>query len=95
MEKRSYQVQLLGTSFTVQTDEDPEYFEGLLSYIRKKTDEIERSVRAKDPLKTAILTSLTIADDLHKGKGMTDEQAEAERITLDIIERIDKSLGMQ
>jgi len=95
MEKRNYQVQLLGTSFTVQTDENPEYFDQLLSYIKKKVDDIESSVRVKDPLKTAILTCLTIADEFHKGEGTTEDLAEAERITLSIIERIDKSLGKQ
>ncbi len=95
MEKRNYQVQLLGTSFTVQTDEEPEYFEGLLTYIKSKTDEIEASVGVKDPLKTAILTCLTIADELHKGDDTGEDPAEVERITLSIIDRIDKSLGIQ
>lgn len=94
MGKLHHKVQILGSSFTIQTDEDPEYFELLLAYIKKKTNEIESSVGVKDPLKTAILTCLTLADEIHKGDGLTEDLAEAERITLSIIDQIDKSLGL-
>ena len=94
MEKTSCQVQLLGTSFTVQTDENPEYFGRLLAYVKQKVEETERAVRVKDPLKTAILTCRSIADELQKGNGSSDDLVEAERITLSIIDRIDKSLGI-
>ncbi|MBN2050823.1 MAG: cell division protein ZapA [Spirochaetales bacterium] len=92
MEKRAFQVQLLGTSFIVQTDEDADYFTRLLDYVSKKTDEIESAVRVKDPLKTAILTCLTIADELHKGFVMDQDLHEAEKITLSLLEKIDRSL---
>ncbi len=96
MGKGHVQIHLLGTSFTIQADEDPAYLSRVVEYLEKKVREIESSVSIKDPLRLAILTGILLADELFKergGRGSADpDSAEAERMTREIIERIDRSL---
>ena len=98
MGKGNVQISLLGTSFSIQADEDSEYLARIVDYLEKKVQEIETSVAIKDPLRVAILTGLLIADELFKEKERRDETStdreseEVVRITQALIERIDKSL---
>mgnify|MGYP006310964687 CR=1 FL=1 len=92
-------ISLLGTSFTVQADEDPEYVTRLVKYLENKTEEVERTISVKDPLRISILTGLMIADELFKEKQKdsspdydTTDDAEMTKLTREMIERLDRSL---
>jgi cell division protein ZapA len=59
-------IELLGTAFTIHTDEDPERLRDLVDYYKTKVQEIQGSVSTQDPLKIAILAGLLSTDELFK-----------------------------
>lgn len=73
-------IDLLGTSFTIQSDEDPAYLRNLVGYYRDKITEVRQSVTTSDDLKVAILGALTVVDELfrerHKDKNRNGAQDE-------------------
>jgi len=94
-------IELLGTSFQIQSDESPEYVERILTYYRDRVSDIETSVATGDPLKKAILAALLVTDELFRERSKPtgtdptipeDHAREIERITTSLIERIDSSL---
>jgi len=103
---KSVRVDVLGTSFTVQTDEDPAYFSELLSYFRSRIALVESQTRIQDPLKLSSLAAILMADELFKLKDASgglaamadspegEERAaeEAERIALRLIADIEDKL---
>ncbi len=91
-------INLLGTNFTLESDENPEYLESVTQYFSKKIDEIKSTVDTEDPIKLAILAGILVVDELYKYKSSTQEPKntteleEAERITLALIDKLDSSL---
>jgi cell division protein ZapA len=94
-------IELLGTSFQIQSDESPEYIETILNHYRERVAEIEATVATADPLKKAILAALLVTDELYRLKndagdgddGIPHEEArEIERITTSLLERLENSL---
>ena len=92
-------IRVLGTSFTIQTDQPPEYVESLISYIQEKVRTIESSAGSKENLKTAILVSVLLADELFQSRSAASREAaeslnvdEIERYARDLIKRIDATL---
>lgn len=66
-------IELFGTSIKIQSNEDPKYISDLIEYIESKATTIIESVKLKDPLKIAVLTSLLLADDYVTLKKATSE----------------------
>ncbi len=98
MDKSLFRINLLGTSFAIQTDEETGKMEEILDYLRKKTEAVESEMGIKDPLKNSIISSIIIVDELLKEKqkcrgDQNKEFDEVERLTLQIMERIDRSLN--
>ena len=62
------QIDVLGTSFSIQAEEDSQYLEKLVSYYKKISNQIETSKQVVDPLKNAIITGIMICDELYKSK---------------------------
>ncbi len=91
-------IDILGSSFTVHTDEEPEYLSRIVDYYKQKILEIKKNAPAADSLKTAILTGIIIADELFKERerpksSMTPEEAEeASAIAERLIRQLDESL---
>ena len=89
-------IRVLGANFTIQTDQDSDYVASLVEYIREKADALQRVAGSQDTLKTAILVSLLIADELHQLKSGEGEDSESgdngEALTRRMIERIDAVL---
>ena len=99
---------MLGTSFTIQANEDNQYLEKLLGYYQRITDDVKRIDSIKSPLQVAILSGITICDELYKEKqnkialengesvAQISENSidsdEIQRITLEMIKKIDKVL---
>ncbi|MEW5814136.1 MAG: cell division protein ZapA [Spirochaetota bacterium] len=99
MGKSSVRLQILGTSFTIQVDEDPDYLNQLVAYVNTKIENVETTITGKNPLRTAIVTALLITDELFKERknnankqALIQDSEEAERLAKQIIEKIDKSL---
>jgi cell division protein ZapA (FtsZ GTPase activity inhibitor) len=89
MNEDRLRIHLLGTSFTVKTNEDPEYFHSLVRYVERKHEEVRQSMGVTDPLRIAVLSSILITDELRKADKGTDQ---AEDLTADLIKLIDQSL---
>lgn len=86
------QINILGTSFSVQAREDESYLKKLASYYKEITDTISTTGNINDPMQVSILAGITLVDELYKAKGQNAESNEAERITMDMIEQITKAL---
>ena len=90
-------IELLGTSFSIQSDEDPAYLEKVLEYLKQKVDEVSSSVNTKDQVKIGILAALLISDELFKfkesqqpGQNLSPhEEDEVNEITQRLIRQID------
>ena len=91
------QIDLLGTSFAIQANEDDAYLKRLLNYYKRITDEIERNGNLKTPLQVSILSGIMLCDELYKEKSRKQwangTDAEAERLTAEMIARIDSALA--
>ncbi len=96
-------INILGTSFSIQAKENDSYLEGLLLRYKKLINSIEQSTALHDNLKLSIMAGLSLCDELrqselhadsslHKQKHTNSELFEAERITLKLIDNIDKVL---
>lgn len=94
-------IELLGTSFTLQSDEDPEYLDELVRYVAGKISEIKSTVSTRDNLKIAILAAVLLADELFKEREHRNNREagddrtadEVNRIADALIARIDTTLG--
>ncbi len=59
-------IELLGTSFSIQTDEDPQYVQDLVDYFRTKVQDVQTRLTSGDPLKIAIVAGVLTADELFR-----------------------------
>ena len=91
-------IDVLGTSFSAQADEDDEYLEKLSSYYKEITSTIKKSTNLQDPMKISILAGITLVAELYKEKQKNfilssnldnSELRQAEIITQSLIEKID------
>ena len=96
-------IRVLGTGFTIQTDESPEYVAKLVDYVSGKIRDLEQSVATKDSVRLAVLASILIADELFKERqnrtnapaGATLEDTMLSEMTKNIIARLDAALDGQ
>lgn len=91
-------VELLGLSFVIQTDESAEYVNSLISVLRSKIDAVSSGSGLSDPLKTAILAGIYLADELERTKqGQTGlpDSVDAGKVADRLIAKIDDSLKEQ
>ena len=94
---RGIPIHILGTSFTIQTDESPEYVRKLVEYVTGKIETLEKSGTTKDALRLAVLSSILIADELFKERqhpsGVSSDENERLTVLTDhIIARLDAAL---
>jgi cell division protein ZapA len=95
MEKRQLRIDVLGTSFVIQSDESPEHLAFLSSFVKDRIEEVKARYAFADPLTVAILAALNIADDLFKardGRLPATQASEIENVTERLISRIDDEL---
>ena len=91
MEKSNLHFKLLGTSFSIAADEDSAYLEKLLAKYKNILDNTQKSTGVNEPLKLAILTGFLLCDEIEKMKQEENqERKETERLTLNMIARIDE-----
>jgi hypothetical protein len=97
MPKTEFRIDLLGTSIQLRSDEEPVYLNNLLNRYRQLLEQTQKKFSLRDPLKDAIITGFILCDEyerLHCSiNGMAPPDAlEAEKITLDLINKIEKAL---
>lgn len=61
-------IELLGTNFTIQANEDNEYLEKLLGYYKNITEDVNKIDSIQTPLQVAILSGIMLCDELYKEK---------------------------
>ena len=100
MEKRQLRVDVLGASFTIQSDESAEHLDRVSAYLREKVAEVKARYAFATPLTLALLAALNIADELVKERAgrpaRTADPAvprEIEQIAAGLIEQIDGALA--
>ena len=101
MDKNHIQVDLLGRSFTIRSEESPEHLRYVLEIFKRRTDHISNQLSITDPLKIAILAGIDLTDEFLKLKSQLDKRSETDSveasqintITDDLIKRINQSLA--
>lgn len=89
---------MLGTSFKIKTDEDPEYVKKVLALYKNKIEHIQTTMDIREPVKVAILSGIMLADELVQKeqefiKKESTEKDEISKITTRLIDTIDKALS--
>jgi cell division protein ZapA (FtsZ GTPase activity inhibitor) len=95
MEKRQLRIEVLGTSFTIQSDESPEHLARLSAYVKARIEEVKGRYSFADPLTIAVLAALNIADDMFKsreGRSAAEEGEEISDVAERLLNRIDDAL---
>ena len=102
------QINILGTSFALKAEEDLPYLEKIREYYKNVCDEIQKNDGIQDQKQTAVLAGILIADELFKEKQKSLESREAarqqeefdpledleaDRLTKNMIEKIDRALS--
>ena len=90
MDGASVEVNILGSSFTIQSNYDPRYMAEVVAYLKEKVREVQTGSGVQDPLKVALLAALNVVDELLRKRG--EDSREIEELTERLIERIDRSL---
>ncbi len=95
------QIDILGTTFTINAKEDSDYLNQLLIYYKQILKQIDLYAETQEPIQTAILAGIMLCDELYKEKlnllklkkQISTEQLEKfEKTTLQMIQKIDKVL---
>jgi cell division protein ZapA len=62
----SVQVEIFGQVYSIKGKEDHAYMHELAAYVDGKMKEVQKGTGTNDPHRVAILTALTISDELHR-----------------------------
>lgn len=61
------QIELLGASFSIRTDESPDYIRSLVAELKERYARLTAGGKVVDPLKLAILTNILTLDEMRRG----------------------------
>ncbi|MGL4982595.1 MAG: cell division protein ZapA [Treponemataceae bacterium] len=101
MASGTLKVDILGTSFTIQAEETSTYLDEIYNRYKKTVSEIEKTSGIRDPLRVSILAGMMLSDEIQKiitknnipfSTSSPVELAEAEKLTLKMINSIDSVL---
>jgi cell division protein ZapA len=94
MDKRQLRIDVLGTSFVIQSEESAEHLARLSAYVKAKIEEVKGRYSFADPLTVAMLAALNIADEMFKAReGRAPSAAEEVEVVAErILSRIDDAL---
>ena len=68
----SVQVEIFGQVYSIKGKDDPAYIRDLASFIDAKMKEVQKGTGTADPHRVAILTALTISDELYRLRAEND-----------------------
>ena len=88
MEEHLTHVELLGTSFTIRSEEDPAYLNEVMTYYRERLEATAALVSWSDPLKVSIVAALNVVDELFKERMINGSATEDARKTGEIASRL-------
>ncbi len=71
------QVEIFGQVYSIKGADDSAHIRELAAYVDSKMKEVQKGTGTVDPLRVAILTALTIADELNRLRVQYDELEEA------------------
>jgi cell division protein ZapA len=80
MEKRQLRIEILGSSFVIQSDESTEQLARLSTFVKAKVEEVKGRYTFADPLTVAVLAALNIADELFKTREGRESMSQGEDI---------------
>jgi cell division protein ZapA (FtsZ GTPase activity inhibitor) len=63
-----FNVDLIGPTFTIQTDESLDYMQSLVMRLRERLSSLKESTRVSDPLRLSVLLNITLMDELQRAK---------------------------
>jgi cell division protein ZapA (FtsZ GTPase activity inhibitor) len=96
-----FNVDLIGPTFSIQTDESLDYMQSLIMRLRERLASLKESTRVSDPLRLSILLNITLMDELQRARerslegGVALDSSEVEEfasITARLIADLDRSL---
>ncbi len=86
----SVQIEIFGQVYSIKGKDDPEYIRELAAFIDAKMKEVQKGTGTVDPHRVAILTALTITDELYRLReqcgSLEKTAANAARRLLDLTE---------
>lgn len=84
---------ILGTSFTITTDEEEAYLQKVLAQFKAAVENTQNISGIKDPLNAAVLTGFLLCDEINKIKQqLEDESIEVNKRTMNLIAKLDEAL---
>jgi cell division protein ZapA (FtsZ GTPase activity inhibitor) len=90
-------IEILGASFSIQTDESREYMEAILSELQRRLETLSKATHVTDPLKLSILANITLLDEitaLRRESGAIDGE-DLGRIAERLIGKLDEGLSLE
>jgi cell division protein ZapA len=95
-EKVTVRVNICGTEYPIQAEEEAEYIQRIAAYVDERMREVPVSVTMQSLTSVAVLTAIRIADELHKEREKRQEQVVSESMhdhrIADLIRRMDDLL---
>ncbi|HWR11449.1 MAG TPA: cell division protein ZapA [Rectinemataceae bacterium] len=85
-------IEVLGVSFTIRTDEDPEYIGGLVSELKERLSGVSSQMKIVDPLKLALITNLLTLDEMRREDSQR-ASASKDSEAASLLDNLDKRLG--
>ena len=92
----SVQVEIFGQVYSIKGKDDPATIRDLAAFVDAKMKEVQKGTGTSDPLRVAILTALTMSEELHRLRAEnaatgTLAEAAAQRL-LDLTEQVGKGI---
>jgi cell division protein ZapA len=81
----SVQVEIFGQVYNIKGKDDPGYIRELAAYLDVKMKEVQKGTGTADPHRVAILTALTISDELYR---LREEHSSLEKTAEQRVERL-------
>lgn len=96
--KETVTVHILGEEYTLKSQASPDYTRRVAEHVNHVAGEVRQEGGVMDPKKVAILTALSLADELFRQKGELDRVHEAvadraEKLTRRVLEVVDAGAG--
>jgi len=90
--KQRIEVEIYNQTFIVNSEDDESYVQEIASFVDKRMRQIGENTKNAMPMRVAIMTALSIADEYHKTlQREAETQKEIERRASLILERIAQS----
>lgn len=70
-------IEILGQSFSIRTDESPEYIQNMVDELKQRYARISARMNVADPLRVAILAGLFLLDDTKKMQALAGRSSRA------------------